>query len=385
MAPETAGITEITAPDPVTVEITTKAPDAILPKRLAAIMIVEPDLWTKDEAAFALKPIGTGPWQLADWGRSSGKAVFTAFKKSWRAPAQLDRLEIAILPDGPSRLSAIQSGQVDLAENFSPEDLTLLEGLPLKAVTERSTQVMALALPNVGNEGKPLHDKRVRQALNYAVDREQIVATILSGKSQAASQGCTVMVFGCNPHLQPYPYDPAKAKALLKEAGYGDGFSMRVEVLTGFGQSDQLIYQRVAEQLAQIGIKMTVETPSYATWLRKYLSNQWGKTDAFSLAWDSASYHDAIRTLKYYSCDKTNPFFCEPSIMPQIYATDGMMDEAKRRKALEDIEAAYHDLAPALYLVEVPYHYAMSKDVATFGIRALGVAYEQITFTPGTR
>ncbi len=385
MAAEVAGISKVTAVSPVVVEIETSKPDAILPKRLAIIMMVEPKAWAKDEAAFALKPIGTGPWQLVDWGRTTGRSIFTANKKSWRAPKQLDRLEIVILPESTTRLSALLTGEVDLAEAFTPDDLGELEGQPLKAVMQEGTQVMAIAFRTTGREKTPLHDQRVRQALNYAVNRAEIVETILHGKSKVASQGCTALVFGCNPTLTPYPYDPAKAKALLTEAGYAKGFTLKVEVLTGFGLSDQLIYQRMAEQLAQVGVKMTIETPSYATWLRKYLSGDWGNTDAFSLFWDNSSYRDVIRAVKYYSCDKPNAFFCDKAIMPQIYASDEIMDTNKRRQALYTVMAQLKDLAPSLWMVEIPYHYAMTNDIDHFATRTLGVSYEDITFTPGKR
>ncbi|MBL8643960.1 MAG: hypothetical protein JNK21_08495 [Rhodospirillaceae bacterium] len=385
IAPEAAGIQEIKATAPLVVEIKTFKPDAILPKRLAIIMIVEPKAWAQDEAAFALKPVGTGPWRLVDWGRTTGRTIFAANPKSWRAPTQLDRLEIVALPEATTRLSALLTGEVDLAEAFSPDDLSALEGKPLRSVMQDGTQVMAIALRTVGNDKSPLRDQRVRQALNYAVNRAEIVETILQGKSKVAAQGCTMLVFGCNPKLEPYPYDPLKAKALLAEAGYPNGFKLKLEVLIGFGLSDQLIYQRMAEQLAQIGVKTTIGTPSYATWLRKYLSGQWSDTDAFSLFWDNSSYRDVIRALKYYSCDKPNPFFCEPSLMAQIYTTDTMMDPAQRRAALESIMAQLKELAPSLWMVEIPYHYAMSTDIDHFATRTLGVAYEAITFAPGTR
>jgi peptide/nickel transport system substrate-binding protein len=385
MAAEVASIKDVKAVAPLVVDIETLKPDAILAKRLAVIMIVQPDLWAKDKAAFALKPVGTGPWQLVDWGRSSGRSVFTAHKKSYRAPKQLDRLEIVILPEATTRLSALLTGEVDVAEAFSPDDLSELEGQPLRAVMQPGTQVMAIAFRTVGAEKSPLRDQRVRQALNYAVDRAEIVETIMHGQSKVASQGCTAVVFGCNPALVPYPYDPAKAKALLAEAGYAKGFKLKVEVLTGFGLSDQLIYQRMAEQLRQVGVIMTIETPSYPTWLRKYSSGQWGDTDAFSLFWDNSSYRDVIRAVKYYSCDKPNPFFCEPSIMPQIYGSDHIMDVAQRRAALEAIMAKLKDLAPSLWMVEIPYHYAMTNDIEHFATRTLGVSYEDITFAPGKR
>lgn len=385
MATEVAGIVRATPLSDLEIEIVTASPDAILPKRMAGLMIVEPELWAADEDKFALAPIGTGAWRVVDWGRRTGRAIFEAHKTGWRRSDRIDRLEIAPLPETATRLAALKSGQIDLAEGLSPEDLAELDGLPFVQKTVRSTQVMAIALRNVGNPDSPLQDKRVRQAINYAVDRPTILRAILHGQSRMAAVGCTDVTFGCDPDLAPYPFDPEKARSLLAEAGYGNGFSLSIDVLVGFGESDQLIYQQVASDLAKVGIKLTIRTPPYAQWLQRYLSNAWGDTDTFSLMWDSSTYHDVIRALKYYSCEKANPFFCAPELMPQLTASDQIMDVDARRSALYRINAAIKDLAPALWLVEQPFHYAYTEEIDSFRSRPYGVLYEEIEFKPGAR
>ena len=385
LATEVAGIVAARALAEDELEIVTAEPDAILPKRMAALMIVEPELWAADEEKFALAPVGTGAWRVLDWGRGSGRAIFAAFDGGWRPTREVTRLEIVPLPETITRIAALKSGQIDLAEGLSPDDLEELAGLPFTLVTLRSTQVMAIALRNVGNPLSPLQDKRVRQALNFAVNREAIVAQILHGQSRVPAVGCTDVTFGCDANLAPYPYDPDRARALLAEAGVPNGFDLTADVLVGFGESDQLIYQQVASDFAKIGVKLTVRTPPYATWLQRYLSNTWGQADAFSLMWDSSSYYDVVRPLNYYSCDKANPFFCAPELMPALQASNRIMDMEARRRALYDINAAVKDLAPAVWLVEQPFHYAYSNDIDRFRARPYGVMYEDITFKPGAR
>lgn len=382
---EVTGIVAARAVSDSEVEIVTAKPDAVLLKRLAAMMIVESDLWAADEDHFIMNPVGTGAWRVVDWGRGRGRAVFAAHDKGWRKSTQLTRLEVIPLPETTTRIAALKSGQVDLAEGMSPEDLEELEGQPVVRTTVRSTQVMAIAFPNVGKPNSVLQDKRVRQALNCAVDRATIAKQILHDRSRIAAVGCSDVTFGCDPDLAPYPYDPDRARALLAEAGFPNGFAITADVVTGFGESDQLIYQQVAADLAKVGVKLTVRSVPYPTWLQRYLQNQWGDADAFSLVWDSSAYADAIRALKYYSCEKSNPFFCAPELMPALQASDEIMDVEQRRQALYAINRTVKDLAPSLWLVEQPFHYAYTDAIETFRARPYGVLYEDITFKPGTR
>jgi peptide/nickel transport system substrate-binding protein len=385
MATEVAGIAAMRASGDLDLEIVTAEPDAILPKRLAALMIVEPELWTADEDKFALSPVGTGAWRLVDWGRASGRARFAAHTGGWRRIGEVKSLEVVPLPETATRLAAMKSGQVDLVEGLSPEDLDELRDQPFVTITLPSTQVMAIALRNVGNDGSPLQDRRVRQALNLAVNRPAMVELILHGQSRVAAIGCTAVTFGCDPDLAPYPYDPARARALLAEAGYEKGFALKADVLVGFGESDHLIYQQVAADLAMVGVRLEVRTPAYPTWLQRYLSNAWGDADAFSLMWDSSTYYDVIRPLKYHSCDKANPFFCAPELMPALLGSDRIMDVPARRAALFTINRQFKDAAPALWLLEQPFHYAHTRDIDSFSARPYGVLYENITFKAGTR
>ena len=108
-------------------------------------------------------------------------------------------------------------------------------------------------------------------------------------------------VVGYNSDLKPYPYDPGKAKALLAEAGYPDGFSLRVDVITGFVVSDSLVYQTAAQDLAKIGVDVELRSVPFATWLGRFVRNDWGDADGFSWAW-TALFYDTIRPLTRFSC-----------------------------------------------------------------------------------
>jgi peptide/nickel transport system substrate-binding protein len=374
-------IKEVKALDPMTVEFTTNEPDAILPKRLNIIMMVEPKAWkTLGADAFALKPVGTGPFQLIDWGKASGKIKMSVFKNSWRKSAEVDALELYSIMEASSRMQAILSGQVDIMVAPSPEDAKLLKEEGFKVSSPPVAVTMSIAFRTERLETVPLKDKRVRQALNMAVDRDAMSKQILDGMANPAYQGATPAVTGYNPDLPPIPYDPAKAKKLLAEAGYPNGFDLKFEVLTNLGNSDTAIYQKMAEDLGKIGVNVELRQSTFASWLTKYSSNQWGDIDAFSITWNSAPFQDVIRPVEYFSCLKAAAFFCDPSVVPLIKKSNQTLDEKEREKLLQQIMAQFRDSAPALLLVDFPAMIVTSPRIKSAPQRVNGVSYEKVTF-----
>ena len=377
VAAEMQNVTAVRAIDDLTVEFRTTRPDPILPSRLSIVYIVEPKALEKGGlVGLADHPVGTGPFQLTDWGHSARRTTFHAFAESWRKP-QVERLEMIWLPDAAARLQALLAGHLDIMEGFSPDDADALTDRPYRHHSQPAPQVMSLAFRNVRDDETPLKDKRVRQALNYAVNRQQIAQVIGHGHVEAASQGTVPAVVGHNPHLEPYPYDPAKARALLAEAGYPDGFSLRVEVITGFVVSDSLVYQSAAQDLAAIGVDVELQAVPFVTWLSRFVDNGWGRTDAFSWVW-TALFYDTIRSLRRFSCARDKPFFCEPGFMAAYYDAEGDMDPISREQKLMTLMADMKDLAPALWLVTVTHDYAVHERIQEFAAGPMGILYDRI-------
>ncbi len=369
--------------DDLTLAIDTVVPDAILPKRLALIFIPEPGAW-KDlgPSRFAQFPVGTGPFMLSDWGHSSGRMEFNAHKHSWRESSQVRRLELWTVSDATARIQALLTGQVDIVEAISFDDVRAIEKAGFRVWTFGGTQVSSIAFRTVGNPTSPLQDVRVRRALNYAVDRAKIAAVLLGGSAKPASQGATTGTFGFDSSLGPIPYDPSRAKALLRDAGHAAGFPLIIEVLAGFNSSDTILYQKVAQDLRAVGLDVTLRSSPFANWLRKYLANDWGNTDAFSLMWDSGPYADAIRPIRNFSCAKAVPFFCDESIMPLIQKTDSIMVPNERERHLKDLMARTRDMAPALLLTAASQRVAATSNIENLILNPPNIAYERIQIRP---
>lgn len=379
VASEVDTIARIDAVDDLTLAIETNVPDAILPKRMALIGVPEPNAWaTRGPEGFGQSPIGTGSFKLRDWGQASGRMTFEAYEKSWRPSAEVDVLELWTVADATTRVQALLTGQVDVLEAISVDDVPQVERAGFKVWNFGGAQVSSIAFRTVGNPDSPLQDVRVRQALNYAVNRALIADVLFSGGAEPASQGASAGTIGYDPTLDPIPYDPARAKTLLNDAGYENGFPLTIEVLTGFSTVDTLLYQQVAQDLRAVGVDVTVRTPPFATWLRKFTSNEWGETDAFSFMWDSGAYADAIRPVRNFSCAKAVPFFCDPSIMPMIEKTDSIMNSDARVQHLQNVMGEMRALAPALLLTTATQRVATSERVLSVSLNPPNIAYHEI-------
>ncbi|MDA5192913.1 ABC transporter substrate-binding protein [Govanella unica] len=330
--------------------ITTTEPDSTLEKRMTAVPIVAPRAWaTLGPNEFGRQPAGTGSFAISEWNEQTRRALLKANAYSWRKP-KVDELEFIELAETASRVQALISGDADLAKS-GVDEMDLLTARGIKSVIHPSMQVMAIAFRTERPEqNAPLKDKRVRQALNYAVNKQQLADILLRGYAKPAGQPASTTTYGYDPDVHPYPYDPAKARALLAEAGYPNGFAMTMEVVIDTLPADAQIFQAMAYDLRQVGVKATVRATPFPTFLRNYLSNIW-TSDAFGLSWSAAPFNDAIRPMENFSCLKRNPFYCDKDMVPLLKAASEK-PEPERSEILKKLAQEFHDRAPSLYLIE---------------------------------
>ncbi len=380
IAQETRAIARIDISDSETVILTTKYPDAILPKRLSLVMIVPPRAFAEMGLAdFAQAPIGSGSYILEDWGLQSGRTILTANKTSWRKPEQIDRIEVfAPLREAIVRLQALRSGQVDITLNVNVDELAALEAEGFISSVRPIGTIQAIALPNIGNPQSPLQDVRVRRALNYAVNKDVITGIIMGGTTQPVGQGAIPESFGYNPEIKPYPYDPDRARLLLREAGYEDGFSLNAEVLQGASPIDNTVYIQVAQDLARVGVTMDVRPLIGQEWIRKYFSGDWDTADVLSMTWNAGAYADTIRGIETFSCKKPGVFFCAPELSPLIEESHRAFNEPQRERLLQNIMARMHDLAPSIFLYNQSIIVSRHPRVETIAMGGGGFMFEHM-------
>lgn len=360
--------------DDLTVAITTLRPSAILPRVMAPLYIVEPEHWVElGPEAFARDPVGSGPFTIEDW--RSTRVTYAANPRSWRAP-KIESLEVLLLPEANSRLQALVTGGIDIAIGMGPDDIPPLESIGGYMHQRRPIDVMSLTL--VVEEGRPANDIRVRRALNHAVNKQAIAQVLLEGLTQPATQGAVRGLLGYNPDLNTFPYDPEKARTLLKEAGYEDGFELDVEVIIGSNAGDAAIYQLVASNLADIGVTMNVITIPTSQMVRIILQGQW-RGDGFSQIFGAWPTFEPLRTIRLHSCLSPTPWYCDERIMPTYQAALETPDLKERIKLTQEVLTFYHDQATAILLHEVPLMDGIGPRVVGYAPNKGKLNYETMT------
>lgn len=375
VARDLGNIASATAIDDVTVEVTTIEPDPILPSQLTEIYVPAPGVLAEDGLdAITENPVGSGPFMVTSWNASS--IELTAFTDSWRAP-MVGGMEIQALPEPAARVQALQAGQVDLITGVSPDLVDLIEGSGASADIVTANQVMSLAF-NTEMENSPVADPAVRQALNYAIDRQAIVDDLLLGQGRAADQGPTPSATGYNPDIDAFDYDPELATQMLDDAGYPDGLSFPVDVVVGSFPADAEIYQLVQQDLADIGVDVELRQIVFSDWLERYLGGTFD-SGMFGLSWNALPTMDAGRVMTNFSCLKANAFFCDQPTADALSAALPTIDEAERTSALQGVTEMMHDNPPALYLVQQIDINGVSSELSGFVNDNRFFNYDQMT------
>lgn len=256
------GIERVDAADPLTVTVRTKRPDPLLPARLAqtfgAQMIPAEYTAKVGYPGLAKNPVGTGPYKVVQWLKDD-RTILESNRDYWGGAPAIDRVVWRIIPDDLARVSALQAGEVHVIVRVPPDQVGPIErraGLRVDRVLGNVTNVFTVA--GIKKGVGPLTDKRMRQAIAYAIDQKAIIDNLFRGLAAPLGQGAPSTDFGYNPAIKPYPYDPGKAKALLAELGY-KGEEVLVRSASGYIVNDVAIVNVTTEMLRKVGINARSE------------------------------------------------------------------------------------------------------------------------------
>jgi len=260
-------IESVSVIDKSTVEIVTKRPFGLLPKNLIKVGIVPPEYTKKvGNMAFAREPIGSGPFVLKEW--KQGRYILLARnEKYWGTKPVVDEVEFRAIPDPQTRVSALQAGDAHLITQFPVQEVQEAKRATKYAMVGTASLRNMVLVINTLKAG-PLQDKRVRQALNYAIDKQAIVDKVLMGYGKVLKgQLLSEFYFGFNPSLEPYPYDPRKAKELLAAAGYPNGFALEFATPRGRYMNDTEVAQLIAAYLEAVGVQVKLQQYEWAPYI----------------------------------------------------------------------------------------------------------------------
>ena len=248
--------------DDYTVKITTKEPNAILLPFMALGWTILPPKYHAEVGAkeFAQHPVGTGPFVFKEWVKGDHVTV-TANPNWWRKGYPLLQTVIfKTIPEASTRVAALRRGEIDLATRLSAEDAASMLGEKgIQVVRYLADRVYYVAFNNVSTgKDTPIKDVKVRQAMNYAVDKQAIIKSIFGGYGTVAAGLVGPANLGYE-GSQPFAYDVTKAKQLLTEAGYADGFKMAMACPTNAFLRINDVCQAVAGYFDKVGIKVDLQ------------------------------------------------------------------------------------------------------------------------------
>ena len=257
--------------DDLTLRIVTKIPWPALP-HLVQFMRVAPAKYFQAVGAegFVQKPIGSGPYKFVEWVKDS-HLTLEANDSYWAGAPKIKRVTFRYVPDANTRAAQLLSGEVDLVQKLSPTDAAQVKAR--SGLVVAGTRSMNQMFVGINSFVKPFNDVRVRQAMNYAVNWDEIIAKIMSGFAYRSPSSIGPLTLGFNPNLKPYAYDPARAKQLLAEAGYPNGFETTLDGPVGRYNQDKEVAQAVIADLAKVGIRATYTGAEFQAFFTKFLAD----------------------------------------------------------------------------------------------------------------
>jgi len=287
-------IKEVNVVDDYTVQLITKHPDPLLLSYVTRKYMVPIEYTRKDNfKKLATKPVGTGPYVLKSWMKG-GECVLSAKQDYWKGTPNIDEIVFRPIPEDATRIAELQVGSVDLIANLKPDNVQeVMDNDKLDVKFVPSSRVAAVWM---NAEMATLKDKKVRMAVNYAIDVDSLIKHVMDGNAYKVSTVAPKTFIGWDPNEQFYPYDPEKAKKLLAEAGYPNGFEATILTPRGRYLNDVQACEAIAGMLTKVGIKTRVNAVEFGVFAKKTQAHE--MPEFMYAAWGNSHFDvwDMIKT-----------------------------------------------------------------------------------------
>jgi peptide/nickel transport system substrate-binding protein len=350
-------IKSIEVVSPTEIHFITDKPYPALPAQLSMFYLLAPK-WTETHNPI-IEAMGTGPYDLVS-STPGDRIVLKAKKDYYGAKPAYDDVTLRIIPEAASRMAAVEAKEVDLAFDIPVADVARLDKESgIAAGWIDSSRMMVLKI----NTLKAPLDKQaeVRQALNYAVDKQAIADAIYAGASTvSACQLVSPQYFGFNPDLKAYPYDPAKAKQLLKAAGVSGSLDVELEVPLGRYLAAGDLAQIIGQQLSEVGINAKIHEMEFGAWAKKYAGGDLGNMALTGQAWPTL---DADGLLSLYDSSNPTSYFKNADFDAALAKARSTTDVNARLEQYKIATKIMCEQAPDLFLFSQPTTYTHSKGI----------------------
>lgn len=286
--------------------------------------------------------VTSGPFTVKEWVPNDH---YTLEKNAnyWGEEPITTSITVRVIPEGSARAIALETGEVDLVWGVDPTDCSNIEAnSDVKLLSQPSSSIEYLGMNMTKEHFK---DQKVRQAINYAIDKQALVDTIVEGRGTVANSYINNTIPGWTDEVEAYPYDPAKAKELLTEAGYPDGFSCQLWVN---GDVRTRSAQMVQAQLAEIGITVDISTMEWGAFLDALNA---GEHEMFILGWSNSSFDADSSTYQLFhsanhGATGNRAFMTDATVDELITKAAQENDNEKRMEYYKELQIYLHDLSP---------------------------------------
>ena len=317
-----------------------------------AALIVAPKYTAENPDKLASAPVGTGPYTFVEW-RKDDRVVLKANPDYWGGAPKVETVIFRPIKEVRTRIAELTSGGVDIAVDIPAEEVKALDGGDTKIETIASDFVYFFAFDTL--KDTPLKNKLVRQAINYAVDVDAIQTALLGGLGTRIALTLPTNAFGYDKAWKPYPYDPAKAKELLTEAGFPDGFSIKMTSRQGRYMKDREIMDATMGFLAEVGIKVEPNFLEPGVWAT--VSEAKGREGIIFPGWSGRDpdlvWYPLLYTGQYQS------YYSNPDLDKLLAAGRATIDPKERLEIYGKAAAIIKEEAPHLPMLSPPLIYGV--------------------------
>ncbi len=329
---------------------------------LAQYLFIVPPKYVQQvgDAEFNLKPVGCGAYKLDRWVKGQ-EIVMSAYDKYYGPQPAYKKLIFKGVPEESSRIAALLTGEADVISGVPVHQRQKILDSGKAYLTDQMGSMNYLGL---NTYEKPFSDVRVRQAVNHAVNRPLINKALFNGKAILCAGPISPRTLGADPSLKPYAYDPEKAKKILADAGYPNGFETRLAYGTYMPQIQEQA-EAIAADLAKVGIKATLEPFERAVMWDRYKKKL---HQMYIYFWDDAPEPDRYMYSLFHS--KSRDYYYKNETVDQLLDKGrSTMDPAARVKVYNELDRFLYEDAPWVYLYVIPEVFAVSNAVDYKGLR----------------
>ena len=334
-------IASIETPDDYTVVFKTKKPIPWFAETMHQNFIVDMESsLNRDDGDYNTRPIGTGAYTFVEWVKGSYIRM-AANENYWEGVPKYRTVDIRPITEEATRFAALAGKQVDIVNGVP---VTLYDKIKTMPHVEIISQAARRAIyMDIGNQpGTPYADIRVRKALAYAINEEEIIEKIMRGQATLAHQIVDPPTIGYDSAIERVPYDPARAKKLLAEAGYPDGFDIAVVGPSDRYINDEKICEAVAKYLAKVGLNVTLDVKPKSIFFDELADK---KHPFYLIGWFDGSFdfgRSAEKLLHTVDAEQgmgvyNGALYSNAKIDQQIVDSAGIIDRDKRELALQQI------------------------------------------------